>query len=76
MERCSYCRQGHANKFSQIKHKTGCPRVIRAHEGIYQDGWNDGRTGKPAKSKEPAYLMGYSNGECAAEEAENGWRPY
>jgi hypothetical protein len=75
MERCYYCKVGHQTHFSKIMHKTGCPQVIRRNEQIYQEGWGDGRTGKPATSNDPAYLMGHQNGICAAEEAVNSWDP-
>lgn len=75
MERCSYCRQGRSEKGS-IVHKTGCPQVIPAFMHKYRKGWDDGRTWKPEASQDPTYVIGYGNGVCSAEEAENGERPY
>ncbi|MDO8564434.1 MAG: hypothetical protein Q7R88_00365 [bacterium] len=75
MESCNYCGRNRVGK-EPILHKTGCPQVIRRNLPLYLNGWDDGKLGRPESSNNPAYKMGYGNGICAAEEAENGWNPY
>lgn len=67
-DRCHYCRCSN-------RHNPVCPEtdpVVRATRiNRYHAGWNAGRVWKPETDSHPTYLLGYGEGVCAAEEAEN-----
>ena len=42
---------------------------------FYDVGYYDGRHCKDRASENPDYRIGYLDGECAREEAENGFKP-
>ena len=76
MDRCSYCRRNRVGYQKHIVHSIGCPQVIPAAESVWRAGWNDGRKGKlEPESSDPTYIMGFYQGVCALEEAENGFDP-
>ena len=68
-DRCYYCR------CSGKRHNPVCPeadpvlRVTRINR--YDAGWNAGRVYRTETDSHPTYLLGYGQGVCAAEEAEN-----
>jgi hypothetical protein len=39
---------------------------------LWNDGFDDGRQAKQPSSENETYMLGWSTGECAREEAENG----
>lgn len=73
MDKCHYCRRYRIAGDKFIIHASGCPQVIPAYKAEYDNGWNDGRSGKlEPLSQHVAYLMGFGEGICALEEFENG----
>lgn len=71
MDRCWDCR------WSGGAHDPSCPVALKTPESriTFQKGWDDGRRGDDPKSKDETYLLGWSSGVVALEEAENGYRP-
>jgi hypothetical protein len=61
-------------------HGLGCPDSLSgsnrsAAQAEYREGWNAGRSGEDfpnINNHTPAYNMGFNNGMCALEAAENG----
>jgi len=60
-------------------HHEACPdtRGVKADAiRVWLLGYQDGRAGRAkALPDDPTYILGYTRGECAAEEAENGFDP-
>ncbi len=42
---------------------------------LWHEGWNDGRQGRDPQRDEPVYRLGYTRGQVALEEYENGYDP-
>lgn len=67
---CFRCQYGR-DKSGVQHHAEGCPESGGSYNA-YETGWLDGRQGKVPVTNNPSYMLGYREGEIAAEEAENG----
>lgn len=50
-------------------------KFVPAEKILWHEGWVDGRAGRDPQKDEPVYLLGYSRGQVALEEYENGYDP-
>jgi hypothetical protein len=63
---CSDCR------FYNGEHDKSCPTLHPEFRGRFAAGWSAGRAGVPLdRSYHPAYILGWTLGDAAADEAEN-----
>lgn len=83
-DRCDYC--GHAGFISWVlndgevkkpSHHLACPNYPGVSDrakrlDLYNEGWLDGRANLDPAMDDNTYRLGWLNGECAREEAENG----
>lgn len=69
---CIYCGSGNG-------HHGACPKALctdgAERQRIWQEGYEDGRSGKEEMSQNVTYLLGFNHGAVAFEEAQNGFDP-
>ena len=75
MSKCFYCERSieHPND----DHSDDCPQIQanqKTAHAEYNRGWDLGRSGKSCPAYvSPTFLLGYGNGVCALESAQNGY---
>ncbi len=71
----SFNNKCHCCGWFEGHHDPNCPAKTAKNSPmmkIWEQGWNDGRSGEQSVGDNPAYKLGYVNGTCALEEAQNG----
>lgn len=76
MNKCRMCKWS-----GRSEHDEACPKAATSaaeesrRQKIFDQGETDGRQGRQKTSVDATYRLGYSLGNCALEEVENGFDP-
>ena len=75
MKDCYYCGRRQVGN-NPLTHHEHCPEHMPLMKAVWREGYYDGKAGKPQRSKDPTYTMGYGSGVCTLETMENEHNPY